>query len=326
MIIIHVILSKGFVGSEKYVLDLVKYQKTKNKVYAIISKKNQTLNKLLKKEIKTFEISDFFKKFVISGLIKKISPDIIHTHLGDAIKNIKKSSKYKIVSTMHMNYKAKDYENSDAIIVSNNTQFKEIKKNFKGRLFKSYLWTNTPKINVSKTKLKKKLKISSKDFVFGSIGRFHHQKGFDIIIKVFQDLNLPYCTLVLIGNGHDKFIKYEQNNQNLRIIGHVDNVSNYYNLFDAGLFLSRWETFGYCLIEGMKFRLPIITSKHIGNKDWIDKFSIFKINQGEENKLKKYILKLYKAKYNKKNYNLKMFNYKKNCQSITSIYKKILVK
>ena len=90
MVIVHIILSKGFVGSEKYVLDLVKYQKTKNNVFAIISKKNQTLNRLLKKEIKTFEISDFFKKFFINSLIKKINPDIVHTHLGDAIKNIQK--------------------------------------------------------------------------------------------------------------------------------------------------------------------------------------------------------------------------------------------
>lgn len=326
MVIVHIILSKGFVGSEKYVLDLVKYQKTKNNVFAIISKKNQTLNRLLKKEIKTFEISNFFKKFFINSLIKKINPDIVHTHLGDAIKNIQKSPKYKIISTMHMNYKPKDYKNSDAIIVSNNTQFREIKKNFNGRLFKSHLWVNIPKINISKSKIKKKLNISSKDIVFGSIGRFHHQKGFDIIIKAFQDLNLPNCTLVLIGNGHDKFVRLEKKNKNFRIIGHVDNVSNYYNIFDVGVFMSRWETFGYCLVEGMKFKLPIISSQHIGNKDWINKFKIFKINQGDEIQLKKYIKQLYKTKYTKKNYNLRMFDYKKNCSTITSIYKKLLIK
>ena len=43
--------------------------------------------------------------------------------------------------------------------------------------------------------------------------------------------------------------------------------------------MSRWETFGYSLVEAMKFRLPIISSKHIGNKDWIDKFNIFKVDQ-----------------------------------------------
>ena len=61
---------------------------------------------------------------------------------------------------------SKDYKNSDAIIVSNNTQFREIKKNFNGRLFKSHLWVNIPKINISKSKIKKNLNISFKVIVF----------------------------------------------------------------------------------------------------------------------------------------------------------------
>ena len=38
--IIHVILSKGFSGSEKYVLDLVQYQKKYYNVYVITLEKN----------------------------------------------------------------------------------------------------------------------------------------------------------------------------------------------------------------------------------------------------------------------------------------------
>lgn len=44
----------------------------------------------------------------------------------------------------------------------------------------------------------------------------------------------------------------------------------------------------------MKFRLPIISSKHIGNKDWIDKFNIIKVDQKNKNQLKKHIKKTYK--------------------------------
>ena len=46
------------------------------------------------------------------------------------------------------------------------------------------------------------------------------------------------------------------------------------------------------LVEAMKFRLPIISSKHIGNKDWIDKFNIFKVDQENKNQLKKHIKKI----------------------------------
>jgi glycosyltransferase involved in cell wall biosynthesis len=326
LIIVHTILSKGFAGSEKYMVDLIRYQKKYHTVFAITSQKNKMLNKFLEKEVKVFKIGDLFKKYKINNLINNINPEIVHTHLGNASKIVNKSFNYKTICTLHMNYKATDYKNSDAIIVSNNTQYEEIKNKFKGRLFKSYLWVNLPKVDIAKSKLKKKLNISNKNFVFGSIGRFHAQKGFDIIIKVFKNLKLPNCNLILIGNGHKDFKTLEKTNQNFRIIGHVKNVSNYYNILDAGIFVSRWETFGFSLIEAMKFKIPIISSKHIGNKDWINKFKIFKINHKNENQIKKYIIKLYNSKFSKKKYDLQMFDYKNNCDAITSIYRKILVK
>jgi glycosyltransferase involved in cell wall biosynthesis len=325
IVILHVILSKGYAGSEKYVLDLVRYQNKDHKVFLAILKRNRILKNYIDNKIKTFEIGNFFKKYRIKNLIKKIKPNIIHTHLGEAAKIVNKSTDYKTISTMHMNYRADIYKNSDAIVVSNSTQFNQIKKNFNGKLFQSNLWVNLSKVSIIKSKLKKNLKIPNNNFIFGSIGRFHPQKGFDIIIKAFKDLKLKNCTLILIGNGHKEFKNLECKYENFRIIGHVRNVSNYYNVFDAGIFMSRWETFGYSLVEAMKFRLPIISSKHMGNKDWIEKFNILKVDQENANQLKKHIKQLYKLKNPKKKYDLKIFDYKKNCEAITRIYRKILV-
>jgi glycosyltransferase involved in cell wall biosynthesis len=325
IIILHVILSKGYAGSEKYVLDLVRYQNKNHKVFLIILKSNEIFKKYLAKKIKTFEIGNFFKKYRIKNLIKKIKPQIVHTHLGEAAKSVDKSTDYKTISTMHFNYRTDIYKNSDAIIVSNSTQFNQIKKNFNGKLFRSNLWVNLPKVSIIKSKLKKTLKIPPNNFIFGSIGRFHPQKGFDIIIKIFKDLKLKNCTLILIGNGHEEFKNLEQKPNNFKVIGHVKNVSNYYNIFDAGIFMSRWETFGYSLVEAMRFRLPIISSKHIGNKDWINKFNILKVDQGNKKQLKNHIKKIYKLKNSKKKYDLRIFDYKENCEAITIIYRKILV-
>ena len=237
IVILHVILSKGYAGSEKYVLDLARYQNKDHKVYLVILKSNRILKKYLDVKIKTFEIGNFFKKYRIKNLIKKIKPNIIHTHLGEAAKSVNKSTDYKTISTMHMNYRADIYKNSDAIVVSNSTQFKQIKKNFNGKLFQSNLWVNLPKVSVIKSKLKKNLKIPNNNFIFGSIGRFHTQKGIDIIIKAFKDLKLKNCTLILIGNGHKEFKNLERKYNNFRVIGHVRNVSNYYNIFDANILI-----------------------------------------------------------------------------------------
>ena len=323
--IMHVILSKGFAGSEKYVVDLTCHQYENNQVYVIILKQNKELKNSLEKKLKIYEIGRFLKKYNIQKIINKIKPQIVHTHLGEAAKLVQKSKEYKTVATMHMNYKYKDYKNSDAIIVSNNTQYREIRKKYFGKLFKSYLWVKLPKPEINKKNLRKNLNLPKKNFIFGSIGRFHPQKGFDILIECFQEMNLENCTLILIGNGHEKYKFLETKNNNFKIIGQIKNVSNYYNLFDVGLLFSRWETFGYSLIEAMQFKLPIISSIHIGNKDWINKFKIIRVNLNNKKQLKDTIKKLYKLKPKKKKYDLKMFDYKRNCEAITSIYNKILV-
>lgn len=325
--ILHIILSKGYgyAGTEKYVYDLVRYQKKIHNVFVVTLKRNLILNKLLNNKVKIFNIGNFFKKILVNKIIDKIKPDIIHTHLGEANKIVNKSNRYKIVSTLHMNFKHNEFKNCDCIITSNKTQFNEVKKFFNKKVFQLYLWSNLPKINKKKDILKKKLGINKKDLIFGSIGRFHPQKGFDILIKVFKELNLPNCNLILIGNGHLNYKEIHNSNPQIKILGPVKNVSNYFNLFDFAIFASRWESFGYTLVEAMHFKLPIITSIHNGNKDWVNKFNIFKFEQNDHKKLKKMILKIYKNKEPKKNYDISMFDYKKNCAAITRIYEKILV-
>ena len=322
--IMHIILSKKYSGSEKYVCDLVKYQ---NKIYnisIITSNKNFYFNKLLTKKVKKIEISDYFKKFQINKIIKNLKPDIIHSHLGDATRLLNKSNKYKIISTLHMNYKHRYYKNCDAIIVSNKTQFSQISKIFKGKIFKNYLWINLKKISQNKNTIKKRLNIPLKNKVFGSIGRFHPQKGFDIILNCFKRANLKNTTLLLIGNDHNEYAHKIKGYKNIILLGHVANVSNYYNIFDIAIFASRWETFGFSLVESMKFKLPIISSIHIGNKDWIKKFNIFVINLKNEKDIERKIISLSKKKLNKNKYNLKMFDYEKNCKKISNIYNEIL--
>tara|TARA_B100000787_G_scaffold60697_1_gene44352 strand:- start:501 stop:1478 length:978 start_codon:yes stop_codon:yes gene_type:complete len=317
--IIHILISKGFAGSEKYLCDLIDYQSKFFDVSVIILKKNMMLKKYINKNVKTFQIIDFFKKIQITKIIDKDKPDIVHTHLSNAAKCVNKSNKFKIVATAHMNFKNSILKNCDGLIVSNNTQFKEAAKNFKGALFKSYLWARLKPITKSKLKLKNELRIPKKNIVFGSIGRFHPQKGFDLILKKFKQEAPKDSTLILIGNGHDEFKKKIKNYKNIVLLGHIDNVSNYYNLFDVAIFASRWETFGFTLVEAMQFRLPIISSVHIGNKDWIKKFKIKRSNFNQKQKIFSNLDKI------KIKYDLSIFDYKNKCSEITSIYKSLLI-
>ena len=316
--IMHILISKGFAGSEKYLCDLIDYQSKFFDVSVIILKRNMMLKKNINKRVKTFQIIDFFKKIQITKIINTNKPDIVHTHLSNAAKCVNKSNRFKIIATAHMNFKNSILKNCDGLIVSNNTQFKEAAKIFKGTIFKSYLWARLKPITKSKLKLKKQLGIPKKNMVFGSVGRFHLQKGFDLILKKFKDEAPNNSTLILIGNGHEKFKKKIKNYKNIILLGHINNVSNYYNLFNVAVFASRWETFGFTLVEAMQFRLPIISSVHIGNKDWIKKFKIKRCNFNQKHKIFSNIDRT------KIKYDLSIFDYKNKCSEISNMYKSLL--
>ena len=316
--IIHVLISKGFAGTEKYLCDLVDYQSKFFDVSVIILKKNIMLKKNINKNIKTFQVIDFFKKIQITEIISRNKPDIIHTHLNNSAKCVSKSNKFKIIATTHMNFKKSILKNCDALIVSNKTQFKEVAKSFKGAVFRSYLWARLKPITKNKLQLKNELKIPKKNIIFGSIGRFHPQKGFDLILKKFKEEDPKDSTLILIGNGHEEFKSKIKNYRNIILLGHINNVSNYYNLFDVAVFASRWETFGFTLVEAMQFQSPIISSIHIGNKDWIKKFKIKIFNFNQKKNIFSNIYKI------KTKHDLSIFNYKNKCSEISHIYKNLL--
>ena len=83
MKILHVIISKGFAGSELYVVNLINFQSKNNDVYLIknLNKEAHRYEKLLTANVKIFNINGFFKKFKINKLISDIDPAIVHTHL-----------------------------------------------------------------------------------------------------------------------------------------------------------------------------------------------------------------------------------------------------
>ena len=324
--IIHINLSSGFAGSERHLVDLVNFQSDNYDTYLIKLKKNSFINySIISRKTKIYKISKFFKRYFLKKIIQKIKPDIIHTHLGGASRIIsKKWGNFKLCATCHMNFKKKHYTNHDGIIVLNKTQENIIKKKFPNKILRINLWPSfIKKINYSKSFLLNKLNIKKDSYIFGSIGRFHYQKGFDLILKIFDKLQLKNCYLVLIGNGHKEYKKKYKNNHNIKILGHKNNPDDYLRIFNTFIFPSRWESFGLSLLEAMRNNLPIITTVNEGNKDWIKKFNVTRFNIDNDNQLKKAILKHYLNKTKKQKYNLKNFQPNIIIKQINNFYRVI---
>lgn len=324
--IIHINLSSGFAGAERHMIDLINHQSKEFETYLIKLKKNNLINySTVRRQTKIYKISKFFKKSSLKKIIRKINPDIVHTHLGDASRIISKNwGSFKLVATCHMNYKKKHYINHDGIIVLNKTQEKVVKKEFFNKVLKINLWPPFIKSKKqSKNYLLNKLHIKKGSYIFGSIGRFHYQKGFDLILKIFNKLQFNNCYLVLIGNGHRDYKKEYENNDKIKILGHKNNPDDYLKIFNTFVFPSRWESFGLSLIEAMRKNLPIITSVNEGNKDWIKKYNVTLFNLDNENQLKESLIKHYLQKLKKQKYNLKDFQHSIIIKKINKFYKTV---
>lgn len=322
MKIVHIILTTDFAGSERYVLDLINYQSKKNNCYLILNF-NSTQNQLIKNldpKIKLYRFNFFLKKIRINYLLKKLNPDIVHTHLGEASKIVIKK-KFKLIATSHVNFKYNHFKNHDGIIVSNSEEEKLVKKKFLKKIKKIYLWTTVKRReSEKKNNLRSKLNIPDNSFIFGCLGRFHYVKGFDIAIKAFKKANLKNSYLIIAGKGHEKYLKFSKNK--IKILEHQENLDCFFNTLNCFVLPSRWESFGLSLLEAMVFDLPIITTINVGNKEWINNF---KVKTFESENFIDLSIKMRDQIHNEKKikYNLKYFDYEENCKKIYKFYDEV---
>lgn len=112
------------------------------------------------------------------------------------------------------------------------------------------------------------MKIDEDSFVVGMVGRIARQKSPDVFAKVAVKIKatIPNSFFVIVGDGperlsiEDLFFK-NRIDKYLYVTGWVDNAIDYISLFDVGVLFSRWEGFGYALVEYMVAGLPIVATK-----------------------------------------------------------------
>lgn len=62
------------------------------------------------------------------------------------------------------------------------------------------------------------------------------------------------------GNNKKDVYYYALGNKNIKFVGKVDNLNEYYNMADIFVFPTKYEAFGLCTLEAMACGLPVITT------------------------------------------------------------------
>ncbi len=126
----------------------------------------------------------------------------------------------------------------------------------------------TPPSFLPKKEAREALSPEDKDGIWlGTIGELHKNKGLDILLLAFKKVleRIPGLTLVIIGEGEEreniaKIIARYQLTTNVRLLGRIENASQYLPAFDLFIFPSRTEALPYALLEAGAAELPVIAS------------------------------------------------------------------
>lgn len=194
MRICHFLSSDTYAGIEQYVDEISKEQSHNHQVIIITNRSilNKFNNNVSKIGFSSLGRSSPIGLLRLFFLIKEISPDIIHTHAAKPtfmINKIKKLFNAKHVATIHGAKKNLDeFDKADFITVGNATYLDKLKS--KNKLVISN-WALDPISYDS----------GSRKEYFLAIGRLVKEKGFDILINAWKDIDEK---LIILGSGRLK--------------------------------------------------------------------------------------------------------------------------
>ena len=194
MRICHFLSSDTFAGIEQYVDEISNEQSHNHQVIIVTNKSilKKFNNNVSKTHFSSLGRNSPLGLLRLFFLIKEISPDIIHTHATKPtymINKIKSFFNVKHVATIHGVKKNLDeFNRADFITVGNETYLDKLKN--KNKLVISN-WALDPISYDS----------GSRKEYFLAIGRLVKEKGFDILINAWKDIDEK---LIILGSGRLK--------------------------------------------------------------------------------------------------------------------------
>jgi glycosyltransferase involved in cell wall biosynthesis len=312
--VLHILPSLTRGGAEKVCFDIIsnlnldKFEPTlllfKDNGEGLAWKKslenhNVSIYKLNKK--KRVDLPNFVQ---IIKIIKKIKPDIIHTHLGGDIYGRlagKLAGVKVIVSTEH------NINQSETKLVS-------LLKRWTVRYAKQiFAVSQAVKEDAVTRYLIKSAKITviyngidignfsncyketedNEIITLGAMGRLSRQKGFSVLIESIKLVKSKNIRLLIAGQGELEInLKKQVNRLNLndkiKFLGKID-PQNFFKQIDVFVFPSLWEGLGLVALEAAASKKPIIASSVDGIREIITDESGWLFQSGNEHDLAKKI-------------------------------------
>jgi glycosyltransferase involved in cell wall biosynthesis len=277
--IMHVILSRGFAGSERSTVESCNsHAQLGHEVLLVVKRSHRhhghSIRDHVVPAVQVREVNNrLFTRRQIGRVIAEFQPDVIHTHLRRSTRLVAQlDPPAATIATLHLSLSGRHYLLLDGLICNANWQKRDIPASYKGLVFKA---NNSlvphPRLSPEAVAaLRAELGAGPNDFLIGGVGRLVYSKGWDVLIRAFQQANLPNARCVVLGEGRERRRLEKLAAGAVALPGFRKNVKDYYQAFDLFVCPSRREPLPRVILEALDAGTPVVASMADGCRELLE--------------------------------------------------------
>jgi glycosyltransferase involved in cell wall biosynthesis len=281
--VLHVILSRGFAGSERAAAEACAALAGRHDVALVVRSDHRdhlgvSLLDQLEPGIQVFEVPPYWRtQSRLTRIVEQWRPDIIHTHLRRGTRYISRMRHAaRHVSTLHLHLNGPHYLRTDALFCISDWQLATVPTTYAGQV---HLVPNSlvphPRLGSERIRqVRAELGVGDDDFLIGTVGRLVQRKGFDVLLRAFAAAQLPHARLVLVGDGSERRSLEQLATDGVHFTGYRRDVKDLYQAFDLFVCPSRYEPFGRVITEALDSGVPVVAADAEGPRDIAQRYPI----------------------------------------------------
>lgn len=272
----HVILSRGFAGSERAAAEACNALSKDHDVALVIrgdhrGRCGSSIRDVIEPAVEVVEVPARWRtQRHLEAAIGEWRPDVVHTHLRRGTRYVSRiAPRAAHLCTLHLSINGPHYLATDGLFCISDWQVATVPRDYRGRVF---LVPNSlvpqPKLPPQRVReLRASLGAGDDDILVGGVGRLVPRKRFDLLIRAFEQAALPGARLVIAGEGRERRRLGRLAGERVALLGFRRDVKDLYQAFDVFVCPSSYEPFGRVLAEALDGGVPVIATDADGPRD-----------------------------------------------------------
>ena len=274
--IMHVILSRGFAGSERAAAEACNALAADHDVSIVIRSDHRgdggaSIRDYLAATVEVFEVPAYWlTRRRLAEAVRAWHPDVLHTHLRRGTRYVAQiGAGVPHVCTLHKELNGPHYLLADGIFCISEWQLPTIPGRYRGRvtLLPNSLVPEARLDRESVRRLRAGIGAADDDFVIGGVGRLARSKGFEVLIEAFLAVQLPHAKLVIVGEGSERRRLEQLARGRAVFTGFRSDAKRLMQAMDLFVCPSHVEPFGRVIVEALDAGTPVIATDAAGPTD-----------------------------------------------------------